>query len=492
MAEVLDGPFEPSLESLRGFECPDWFRDAKFGVWSHWGAQSVPMYGDWYARNLYQQGSEQYRYHLRHYGHPSRVGYKDIVEQWKAESFDPDGLMELFVDAGARYFVGQAMHHDHFFNYDSAIHPWNSVKVGPHKDITALWKRAADTRGLPFGLTEHLGATFSWWRVNKGHDLSGPFAGVPYDGTDPELASLYLDNIEHYDPDLTTGFDLNPWYTPNTDFHRYWLTVILEVIDRYQPELLYSDGPLPFGSHGYEAGMAAVAHLYNSSAARHGGVNHAVYNQKDRDPDIYRVGVLDIERSQEPAIKPEPWQTDTSVGDWFYNVRDVYKSPQHVIEMLIDIVAKNGNLLLNIPQRPDGTIDDECRYLLQQVGRWMHSRGEAIHGTRPFRVSGEGPSSVRIDGFVEDAVAWTSDDYRFTTKGDVLYAFQLRWPSDGRAVIRSLHPDEHVTSVRLLGDPAVELEFTRFDGALVVRLPDAAEKVAPSCFAITIPGLGRS
>ncbi|GAA2107872.1 alpha-L-fucosidase [Microlunatus panaciterrae] len=480
---VAEGPFRPSFESLREFSCPAWFRDAKFGIWSHWGAQSVPMFGDWYARHLYCEGTDQYRHHLRTYGHPSAVGYKDLVKLWKAEQFDAEDLMDRFVAAGARYFVGQAMHHDNFFNYDSALHSWNSVQMGPGKDITGLWKAAADSRGLPFGLTEHLGATFSWWRYNKGSDRQGPYAGVPYDGNDPAFEDLYLANQEHYDP-RAEGFPIEPWYTANERWHQHWLAVMKEVIDRYQPDLLYSDGPLPFGEHGYAAGLEAVAHLYNTSAARHGGVNQAVYNQKDRNPEVYSVGILDIERSQEPDIKPEPWQTDTSVGDWFYNVRDVYKTPGHVIEMLIDIVAKNGNLLLNLPQRPDGTLDQECLYLLDELAAWTAICGEGIYGTRPFRVSGEGRSGVRIEGFVEDAVAWTSDDFRFTRKGNTLYAFQMRWPDDGRAIIRTLTPADRVTSVRLLG--AGPVEFEQAGGVLVATLPEKRPTAYAHCLAVEL------
>jgi len=482
---MTDGPYQATLESLRQFRCPDWFRDAKFGIWSHWGPQSVPRYGDWYARNLYIEGSDQYRYHLRTYGHPSQVGWKDVVARWRAERFDPEALMQRFVAAGARYFVGQAMHHDNFFNYDSAIHPWNSVRVGPKKDITQLWKDAATGHGLPFGLTEHLGATFSWWKVNKGRDRSGPFAGIPYDGVDPAHAELYLDNHEHYradDPD----FSIEPWYTPNQAWHRHWLAVMIELIDRYRPDLLYSDGPLPFGEHGYQAGLTAVAHLYNTSAADHDGENQAVYTQKDRRPEIYGVGVLDVERSQEPEIKPDPWQTDTSVGDWFYNVRDVYKSPRHVIEMLIDIVAKNGNLLLNVPQRPDGTLDDECLHLLDQIGRWIAVCGEGVYGTRPYRISGEGPSSVKIEGFTEEAVPWTAQDFRFTTKGDTLYAFQMGRADDHRAVLRSLEAADRIRAVRLLG--AGPVEFAVAAGALVARLPERFDLPGPACLAIEYAG----
>lgn len=480
---IAPDPFTATFESLRRFECPDWFRDGKLGIWSHWGAQSVPRYGDWYARRMYCEGSDQYRYHLRTYGHPSKVGYKDIVRQWRAERFDPDALMDQFVAAGAKYFVAQAVHHDNFFNYDSQLHAWNSVQIGPGKDIVGLWKGAASRHGLPFGIAEHLGATFSWWAVNKGSDRSGPFAGVPYDGNDPAYADLYLANGVHHDPDVGET-EVKPWYTPDSRWHQHWLDVVTEIIDRYQPDLLYSDGPLPFADRGYEAGLQAVAHLYNTSAARHDGVNQAIYNQKDRRPEIYSVGVLDIERSQEPSIAAEPWQNDTSVGDWFYNVRDVYKSPAHVIEMLVDIVAKNGNLLLNIPQQPDGTIDDECTHLLAELGRWTAVCGEGIYGTRPFRVMGEGPSSVRIDGFTEEAVDWTSSDFRFTRKDQTLYAFQMRWPADGRAVVRSLDATEKVTSVRLLGTG--DVPFEQVHGVLVVRLPERSAGEEVSCLAIDL------
>ena len=189
--------FEPTFESLRSYSAPDWFRDAKFGIWSHWGPQSVPMFGDWYARNMYIQGTQQYEYHVRHYGHPSKFGYKDICALWKAENFDPDALIEKYYKAGARYLMTQATHHDHFFNYDSKINRMNSVNVGPHKDILAMWKAAADKKGMPFGMSEHLGASFSWWRVNKGCDASGPFKGVPYDGNDPAEVHRIGQKIEH-------------------------------------------------------------------------------------------------------------------------------------------------------------------------------------------------------------------------------------------------------------------------------------------------------
>ncbi|MDI4647066.1 alpha-L-fucosidase [Cohnella hashimotonis] len=479
-ADFKNGPFQPTFDSLRTFECPAWFRDAKLGIWSHWGPQSVPMFGDWYARNMYIENTDQYRHHARVYGHPSEFGYKDIVQRWKAERFDPDALMELYAAAGAKYFVAQAMHHDNFFNYDSKLHRWNAAQMGPKKDIVALWRAAALKKGLPFGLTEHMGATFSWFVPNKGGDKAGLYANVPYDGNDPAYEDLYLPNREHYGPNKDMH-DLEPWYTTNEGWHRHWLAVMKELIDRYEPDLLYSDGALPFGrieesatesdeAAVFEAGLEAVAYLYNKSASLHGGVNQAVYNQKDRRQSVYSIGILDIERSQESDIKPEPWQTDTCVGGWFYDVRAVYKTPAHVIEILVDIISKNGNLLLNIPQKPDGTLDDECTYLLREMAAWRSINEEAVYGTRPFRVFGEGPSSVVIDHFKEDAVDWTPADFRFTRRGNMLYAFQMRWPADGIAMIRTLTEADRVKSVKLLG--AGEVPFEQPDGALIVRLPE--------------------
>lgn len=485
--DIKNGPFKPTFESLRTYECPEWYKDAKLGIWSHWGAQSVPMYGDWYARAMYYQGTEQYLYHIRHYGHPSQFGYKDLVKLWKAENFDPDSLMSLYVDAGAKYFVAQAMHHDNFFNYNSGIHRWNSVNMGPKKDIVALWKNAVAKYGLPFGVTEHLGATFSWYRTNKGSDKEGMYAGIPYDGNNSEFEELYLNNYEHFDPQKLfwdEEGDIKNWYTQNKTWHQRWFDVIKEVIDLYQPDLLYSDGGLPFGEDMYEAGLNIVAHLYNTSAANHGGKNLAVYNQKNRHKEIYSVGVLDIERSQEPDIKPETWQTDTCVGNWFYDVRAVYKKPGHVIEMLVDIIAKNGNLLLNIPQKPDGTVDDECTYILREMAKWNRVCGEGVYGTKPFRVSGEGCAKVHIEGFKENEVEWRSSDFRFTTKDKIIYAFQMRWPENNRSVIKSLTPADKVKAVRLLG--VGNVPFEQPYGTLVVNLPDQRPTNYVNCLAIEL------
>ena len=467
--------FEATFDSLYGYECPAWFRDAKFGIWSHWGPQSVPMYGDWYAKRMYIEGSDQYKYHVRHYGHPSKFGYKDICKLWKAEKFDPDALMDLYYKAGARYFVAQATHHDNFFNYDSKVNRMNSVNVGPGKDICSMWKKAADKYGMPFGLTEHLAASFSWWQTNKGCDKTGPYAGIPYDGNDPEYRDFYYDNYEH-----TTGNA--PWLTSNQKFMEYWTKAVNEMIDKFKPDLLYSDSELPFGGEFYGVGLEAVARLYNTSVEKY-GENRAVYTQKNRDAKIYKIGVLDIEKSQLPGIQENPWQTDTCIGNWFYDVRQDYKKPGHIIEMLIDIVSKNGTMLLNILQKPDGSIDEWAIYTLEEIAKWNKVASEGIYGTRPFRVFGEGDSRVLIDGFKENAVEWNSSDYRFTTKGNNLYAFMMRAPESRVAVIKSLTENEQVKDVQLLGGD--RLPFRQSFGVLTVRLPEKLPTEYTNCLKIT-------
>lgn len=470
--------FESTFESLYEYSAPEWFRDAKFGIWSHWGPQSVPMFGDWYARNMYIEGTAQYEYHLRHYGHPSKFGYKDICALWKAENFDPEGLMEKYHKAGARYFMSQGTHHDHFFNYASDVNRMNSVNVGPKKDILAMWKAAADKFGMPFGISEHLGASFSWWRVNKGCDKVGPYAGVPYDGNDPAYADFYYANQEH---GTENPHDCSPWYTSNKDFQAYWQRCVGEMIEKFQPDLLYTDGSLPFGSHwcdkqdgsrdmdaAYQNGLDIVAKLYNTSIEKH-GENKAVYLQKDRRPEVYNVGVLDIEKSQLPGIMPQPWHTDTCIGNWFYDVHSPYKQPDQIIEMLVDIISKNGVMLLNILQRPDGTIDEYADYILEKIGEWFQVCSEAVYCTRPWRVFGEGETRVKIEGFREDKTDWTRNDFRFTQKDGAVYAFMMGAKAGETVTLRSFAEDD-VQSVELLGHGPVP--FKKEFGVLVVSLPE--------------------
>ncbi|MBI4977248.1 MAG: alpha-L-fucosidase [Spirochaetes bacterium] len=470
---IEKGPFEATWESLGKFECPDWFRDAKFGIWSHWGPQSVPMAGDWYARHMYVQDHPQYNHHLRTYGHPSKHGWKDVVQSWKAERFDPDGLMKQYIEAGAKYFVAQAAHHDNFDNFNSKHHRWNSVNMGPKKDIVKLWRDAAKKYNLPFGLTEHLGATYTWWITNKLLDQHGAFENTQYDGFDTSCEDLYLPHTKN---EIEEGRQLQkegkrlPWYTDNPYWHEKWYLRVKDMIDQYEPELLYSDGELPFG----DVGLAAVAHLYNMSAKKN-GKNIAVYNQKNKDPKFANTGVFDIERGQMEEAAPTPWQTDTCVAGWFYDIRAAYKTPKQIVETLVDIVSKNGNLLLNFTQRPDGTLDEECNYILKSIAKWNAVNTEGIHGSRPWKIAAEGPAKfVQKARFEEKAVEWTTADFRFTAKGSTVYAFQMKYPDNRETYIRSLGKNAGtVKKVSLLGFGGA-VRFRQNEDCLFVELP--AEK----------------
>ena len=491
--KIKEGPFRPTVNSLKNYVCPDWFRDAKFGIWSHWGPQSVPMFGDWYARHMYTEGHPYYLYHWRKYGHPSKFGYKDIIKLWKAENFDPKGLMDLYVEVGAKYFVSQAVHHDNFDNFNSTYNPWNSVNIGPGKDICALWQAEARRHGLPFGLSEHLAASYTWFAESHRCDKKGPYAGIPYDGADPANQSLYRDNDSEllvaahgWDSEsLPTADEIN-WYTKNPKYHADWFNRIKDVIDKFQPDLLYSDGECPF----QDVGLSIVAHLYNTSAALHSGKNNAVYNFKQHNAknttaDITRIGVLDIERGLSAEPLPQPWQDDTSLGDWFYSVKEVYKTADQVADTLVDIVSKNGNLLMNVPQRPDGTLDEETLYTLKKIGAWLKLNGEGIFGSRPNAKYREGKTELAGGSFREKKAVWQSTDFRFTRKGNVVYAYMMRPESEESAVIHGLGrlSEKEVKSVEVSGRPA---EFEQKDGALMVRLPAGLDKGMPACIKATV------
>ncbi len=471
---IADGPFKPTADSLKQYQCPEWFRDAKFGIWAHWGPQSVPMDGDWYARGIYEQGSRHYKYHLEHYGHPSEFGYKDIIPLWKAEKWDPDRLMSLYKKAGARYFVSMGSHHDNFFLWNSKLHRWNSVNMGPHRDVVGEWQKAAEKYGLKFGVSEHLGASFTWFQSSHRSDKTGPKQGVAYDGADPKYQDLYHFPAEPGD----TG-----WYSKNPKWQHQWFDEIKELVDNYHPDLLYSDGGVPFGN---DVGRSMIAHLYNSNAALHGGRCEAVYNCKEASDGRW---VEDLERGIMRGINPHPWQTDTSIGDWFYNRQWKFRPVSWVIDRLVDNVSKNGNLLLNVVQRPDGSLDPEVETMLEQLADWNAVHGEAIFGTRPWLVYGE--SAVRVKGgqFNED-YQYNAREIRFTAKGNILYAIALGWPEDRQVVVHSLaRPDNqdvnHITSVSLLGFDG-KVDWKQTTEGLVVTLP--SKKMSEFTAALKITG----
>ena len=473
---IAKGPFQPSAESLKQYQYPDWFRDAKFGIWAHWGPQAVPMDGDWYARGMYEPGNHHYKYHLEHYGHPSEFGYKDIIPLWKAEKWDPDRLMGLYKKAGAKYFVSMGSHHDNFFLWNSKLHRWNAVNMGPHRDVVGEWQRAAQKHGLKFGVSEHLGASFTWFQSSHRADTEGPKAGVPYDGANPQWEDLYHFPAEPGD---------KGWYSTNPRWQQQWFNEIKELVDNYHPDLLYSDGAVPFGN---QVGLSLIAHLYNDSAARHKGRVEVVYNCKQKSEGRW---VEDLERGIMPRIDPYPWQTDTSIGDWFYNRNWKFRPVSWVIDLLVDNVSKNGNLLLNVVQRPDGSLDPEVEQMLAQLADWNAIHGEGIFGTRPWLVYGESAIKVKGGSFKED-FKYNAREIRFTTKGNVLYAFALGWPEDRKLTIRSLAQPaganvNRIRRVTLLGYDG-KLDWRQTTEGLFVTLPD--KKVSEYTAALKITGTG--
>jgi alpha-L-fucosidase len=457
---IMKTPPQTSQEILKSNQYPEWFRDGKLGIWAHWGPQSVPMMGDWYARNLYIEGQADYADHLARYGHPSKSGYKDIIPLWKAEKWDPDRLMKMYKAAGAKYFVSMAVHHDNFDLWDSKYHRWNAVKMGPMRDVVGTWQRAAKKEGLHFGVSEHLGASFTWFQVARGADASGPYAGVPYDGADPAYEDLYHAKTLPGD----TG-----WYTNNPRFQAEWFQRISDLVDHYHPDLLYSDGPIPFGHFGEDL----VAHFYADSRERNDGRQEVVYTCKEPSGGQW---AQDVERGVLGSIQDDPWQTDTSIGDWFYNKHWTYRHADWVIKTLVDVVSKNGNLLINVVQRPDGSLDPEAEQVLTDMTAWMKVNGRSIYGTRPWIVYGEGPIHARGGAFSEE-FGFTANDIRYASKGDgKLFATMMGMAKAGDVVLRMLPktPGDpaRIRKVSLLGS-RLDIEWSWQADGLHVKLPQA-------------------
>jgi alpha-L-fucosidase len=512
---IAPGPFEPTWESLKQYQAPDWFRDAKFGIWAHWTAQCVPEQGDWYARQMYIQGHRQYKHHLETYGHPSKFGFMEIDNLWKAENWNPAELMAKYVKAGAKYFVSLANHHDNFDNYDSKYHAWNSTRVGPTKDIVGTWAKIAREAGLRFGVSNHSAHSWHWFQTAYGYDPEGDQAGGRYDaytlraedgkgkwweGLDPQ--ELYTGRHMVMPDGIKSIKDANHWHDENDrkwletpppgdpEFVEKWFLRCQDLIDKYSPDLLYFDNTeLPLG----QAGLDIAAHYYNSNIKNRGKLE-AVLNSKGLSPDHVGAMVLDIERGRADHILPEPWQTDTCIGDWHYNRATFenhhYKSAATVIRTLIDIVSKNGNLLLSIPVRGDGTIDEDEQKILADLADWMPANGDGIFGTRPFTVYGEGAQDVKGSGNFNEKQSrpYTAQDIRFTTKGDTLYAYALAWPEDGKLAIQTLANGskdylKEIARIEMLGSDQ-PLPFSREADALHVTIPAGSENKITACVKI--------
>jgi len=477
-AKAQTGGFVGTRESLQAYQIPDWFRDAKFGIWAHWGPQSAIEDGDWYARNMYIQGSDQYRYHVETYGHPSKVGYKDLVNIWKADKWDPDYLMGLYKKAGAKYFFSMGVHCDNFDLWNSKYTRWNAVNMGPKKDVVGLWQKAARNHGLRFGVSEHVWQSYRWFSVSHGADKTGPLAGVPYDGADPKYADLYHDASCVRFINDKRGWDWSEVGIPES-WKRQYLDRMTDLIDKYQPDLLYTDGHLPFE----EYGLKMVADLYNVSAQLHGGVTEAVYTSKLASDCVIGTCVLDHERGVADGIAINPWQTDTCIGQWHYKRGQKYKTPKKVIDLLTDIVSKNGNLLLNFPLPNSGELDFEEMEVLEGITTWMQVNSEGIYSMRPWKIYGEGPSTrtnLVTGNFNEDKQNdLTAADVRFTAKGSTVYAFVMGWPEQAAVVealgLASSQQPGKILKVELLGYNG-DLNWKQGEAALKVMMP--AEKLS--------------
>ncbi len=511
---IAPGPFEPTWESIeKNYPGePGWLREAKFGIWVHFGPQSAGESGDWYARKLYAPGTSAYKNHLKQFGHPSESGYKEVLRDWNPTKLDPAALTKIYHDAGARFLMIQGVHHDNFDLWNSHYQPWNSVNLGPKRDLLDEWAKACRADGMRFGVTFHHEYTWWWWQTAFGSDNEGSKKGVPYDGhltladgkgkwwegLDPQ--ELYTGPNIVMPDGLTSAKIVRDWHEKNDrpwnenpppmnpKFTRTWFLRCRDLADKYHPDLLYFDniGQLPLG----QAGLDMAAYYYNSNYSYHDGKLEAVLNVKGLD-DLRRPALVeDYERGFADGIKPQPWQTDTCIGDWHYDRsifdRHRYKTVGQVVRMLVDIVSKNGNLLLNIPVKGDGTIDaDEIKFL-DGMAAWMEVNGEGIFGTRPWKIFGEGPTKVQSGMFNENRVRFGAQDVRFTTKCDVLYAYFLGWPEDGQLTIQSLATgaaDKSIASLKLLGSPE-KVAWTQDAGGLHVTLP--ATKPGNDVFALKL------
>jgi alpha-L-fucosidase len=502
---IANGPFKPTWESLQRYQTPDWYRDAKFGMWAHWGPQCQPEHGDWYARGMYEEGSDHYKYHLQKYGHPSKFGFKDVINEWKAEKWDPEELVSLYKNAGAQYFMAMANHHDNFDLYNSRYQKqWNATKLGPKKDLIAGWAKAARNNGLPFGVSVH--ASHAWFFYEKSQlaDTKGELAGVYYDGKlskadgkarlndvvgqgkwwdglDPQ--ELYAQNHE-----VSKGWSWE-WgkevTTPTKEYCTNFYNRTIDLINRYNPDLVYfDDSQLPFWPIS-DVGLRIAAHIYNKSIKDHGELR-AVINGKILDENQRKAMVWDFERGQANNIQPLPWQTDTCIGGWHYDRRlyegNGYKSSKTVIQTLVDIVSKNGNLMLNIPVRGDGSIDEKERKIVEEIGAWMKVNSESIYGTRPWKIFGEGPAQQTTAELSGPGMnegknkPFTHEDVRFATKGDVLYATAMGWPESRKLVIKSLAKDSQYFQKEIQKIEWVltkqPLVFERNDNGLMITLPE--------------------
>ncbi len=464
----MQGPFAPTWRSLGGYQVPTWFRNAKFGIFIHWGVYSVPAFGnEWYSRNMYIKGTPAFKHEVATYGPQSKFGYKNFIPMFRGQDFNANQWVDLFARAGARYVVQVAEHCDGFAMYNSTISKWNSVRMGPHIDVVGELEAAARKRGLHFGVSSHRAE--HWWWYDGGMQFNS-------DVRDPRYAGLYGPAEPMALPGENETKEPNPnhlerWLPPNKAFLQDWLARSTEIVDKYHPDFFYFDWWI--GQPAFRPYLKRfAAYYYNQAARRHQPV---VLTYKDGAFPA-NAAVLDVERGKLNHLRLLPWETDTSISvdSWGYVKHDHYRTAQSLIDELVDVVSKNGNLLLDVGPKADGTIPVQERNVLLQMGAWLKVNGEAIYGSRPWYVYGEGPTLVKSSAKNTDRQHYTPADIRFTTHNGALYAIDLGWPTSGKLQIRTLfhgtpYLNGPVCSVKMLGGGM--LHFSQGADGLFIDLP---------------------
>lgn len=443
---VAQEKYQATWESLKKYQTPEWFKDAKFGIFIHWGVYSVPAFGsEWYPRQMYQKDSKEYKHHIETYGPQDIFGYKDFIPLFKAEKFNPAQWVALFKKAGAKYVVPVAEHHDGFAMYKTALSKWNAAEMGPHRDVLGELAFEIKKQGLIFGLSSH--RIEHWFFMNGGRRF-------PSDVLDKNYEDFYGPAREENE-------------TPSAEYMNDWLLRNTELVNNYQPQLFWFDWWIEQPAMDpYRKSFASF--YYNKGLEWNKGV---VINYKNISyPD--GSAVLDLERGKLAGIRQIPWQTDDAIGNnsWGYAAGNTFKNAQYVISNLIDIVSKNGNLLLNIGPRPDGTITDEETQTLLGTGKWLDVNGEAIYGTRPWKIFGEGPTESASGSFADQKKPFTAQDIRFTTKGDVLYAIAMGQPAASTTIknLGTKAANGIIESVGLVGSNE-KINWAQQANALVIK-----------------------